>query len=554
MQYHRLKLIVSLFLILAAVGPYWELQNHDFVNYDDNLYVTENYHVQAGLTWKGIIWAFTTTHASNWHPVTWLSHMLDCEIWGLYPGGHHLSSLLFHIVNTLLLFVVLERMTGALWRSACVAAFFALHPLHVESVAWVAERKNVLSTFFWMITMWAYIRYIERPGFSRYLSVLLFFALGLMSKPMLVTLPFVLLLMDYWPLARLQIEQSRGAHIPQSRKFKPTGYQRAVVLRLIREKTPFFTLAAVSGVVTFLVQQRGGSVASLANLPIDVRIANAMVSYVSYIGKMIWPRRLAVFYSHEGILPMWQVAGAILFLVCVSVLVIRAARRCPYLTGGWLWYLGTLVPVIGLVQVGAQSMADRYTYVPLIGLFIIIVWSVAELAARWSYRRLVLATSTGIVLLTLMVCTLMQVSHWRNCISLFKHTLDVTGDNYVAHTSVGVALAGQGRLKKAVAHYSEALKIAPDLAITHNNLALALAELGRLEEAVTHFCQAVRIKPDYAEAHNNLGTVLHRLGRLEDAVAHYSEALRIEPDHTNARRNLSLAMGYGVNRQPRRGA
>lgn len=546
--------MVSLLLIVAAVGAYWAVQNHDFVNYDDNLYVTENHHVQAGLTWEGIIWAFTTTHASNWHPLTWVSHMLDCEIWGLYAGGHHLSNLLFHILNTLLLFVVLERMTGALWRSACVAALFALHPLNVESVAWVAERKNVLSTFFWMITMWAYVRYIERPGFSRYLSVLLLFALGLMSKPMLVTLPFILLLMDYWPLGRFQMEQSGDADIPQSNKFKSTGYQRALVLRLIREKTPLFVLAAVSGVVTFLAQQRGGAMASLDSLPIDVRIANALVSYVSYMGKMIWPQRLAVFYSHDGMLPMWQIAGAVLFLVCVSVLVIRAALRCPYLTGGWLWYVGTLVPVIGLVQVGAQSMADRYAYVPLIGLFIMIVWGVAELTARWSYRRLVLATFTGVVLSTLVVCTLMQVSHWRNCIELFKHTLDVTGDNYVAHTCVGVALAEQGRLKKAVAHYYEALKIAPDLAITHNDLALALAEQGRLEEAVTHFCQAVRIKPDYAEAHNNLGTVLHRLGRLEDAIAHYSEALRIEPDHTNARRNLSLAMGHGANRQPRRGA
>ena len=554
MQCHRLKLMVSLFLIVAAVGAYWEVQNHDFVNYDDNLYVTENHHVQAGLTWEGIIWAFTTTHASNWHPLTWLSHMLDCEIWGLYAGGHHLSNLLFHILNTLLLFVVLERMTGALWRSACVAALLALHPLNVESVAWVAERKNVLSTFFWIITMWAYVRYIERPGFSRYLSVLLFFALGLMSKPMLVTLPFVLLLIDYWPLGRFQMEQSSNTDIPQSHKFKPAGYQRALVLRLIREKTPFFALAAVSSVVTFLAQQRGGSMASLDSLPIDIRIANALISYVNYIGKMIWPQRLAVFYSHQGMLPMWQAAGAGLLLVCVSVLVIRAARRCPYLTGGWLWYVGTLVPVIGLVQVGAQSMADRYAYVPLIGLFIIVVWGVAELAARWSCRRLVLATFTGVVLSTLVVCTLMQVSHWRNCITLFKHTLDVTGDNYVAHTSMGIALAERGRLKKAIVHYSEALKLAPDLALSHYNLALALAELGRLEEAVTYFCHAVRIEPEYAEAHNNLGTVLHRLGRLEEAIAHYSEALRIEPDHINARRNLSLAMGYIANRQPRRGA
>ena len=305
--------MVCLFLVVVTLAVYWQVRSHSFVYYDDNLYVIENYHVQGGLTWEGIIWAFTTTHASNWHPLTWLSHMLDCQISGLSAGRHHLTNLLFLIVNTLLIFAVFNRMTRALWPSALVAALFALHPLHVESVAWVAERKDVLSTFLWMTTLWAYVRYVRRPGFNRYLLVLVSFSLGLMAKPMLVTLPFVLLLLDYWPLRRFQFDS--GQLQPKSHKSRNPRYQTSLPFHLVSEKAPFFALTAVSSVVTFLAQQSGGALTSLDKLPLTLRIANALVSYVTYMGKMMWPQSLAVIYSHPGTLPVWQAVAAGLLLV-----------------------------------------------------------------------------------------------------------------------------------------------------------------------------------------------------------------------------------------------
>jgi Flp pilus assembly protein TadD len=530
--------MICLFLIVATIAVYWQVANHDFLNYDDREYVTGNYHVQAGLTWEGIIWAFTTFHATNWHPLAWLSHMLDCQIYGLNAGGHHLTNLLIHVVNALLLFVLLKRMTGALWRSAFVAALFALHPLHVESVAWVAERKDVLSTFFWITTTWAYVHYVEHPRFGTYLLVLVSFALGLMAKPMLVTLPFVLLLLDYWPLQRYQFGHSEA----NPRKSINNSHQRLIPLHLIREKVPFFVLAAASSVVTFLAQQSGGAVTPLDKLALSVRMANALVSYVSYMGKMIWPIRLAVIYPHPGTLPIWQAAAAGLLLVCISVFVIRTARRSPYLAVGWLWYLGTLVPVIGVVQVGKQCMADRYTYVPLIGLFVIIAWGIADVAKRWSYQRLVLAISTGVVLLALMVCTWFQVTHWRDSISLFTHTLDVTGENYEAHNNLGVARGEQGRFKEAVGHFSKALQIMPNYAVTHNNIGSVLARRGNLEEAIGHFSKALQLDPRLAEAHICMGVALSRQGSVNGAIDHFSRALEIRPDNVELRNNLGVAL------------
>jgi len=538
MSRRRLQLLVCLSLIVATVGAYWQVRNHDFVNYDDDIYITENRYVQADLTWEGIIWAFTTTHASNWHPLTWLSHVLDCQIYGLNSGRHHVTSLLFHVVNTLLLFVVLKRTTGALWRSALVAALFALHPLHVESVAWVAERKDVLSTFFWMITIWGYIVYVERPGFGRYLLVLVLLALGLMAKPMLVTLPFVLLLLDYWPLGRFQF--GSGERQAKSQKSMNLSYQMLLLLHLVREKIPFFAVAAVSCVVTFLAQQSGGALTSLDQLPLNLRVANAVVSYVSYMGKIIWPHHLAVIYPHPGTLPIWQAAAAGLLLVCISVFVIRAAQRSPYLLVGWLWYIGTLVPVIGLVQVGSQAMADRYTYVPLIGLFIVVAWGVADLVARWPYRRLVLATSAGLVLSVFTVCTWLQVSHWRHSIALFKHTLDVTANNHFAHNNLANALAEQGKLEEAVSHCRKALQIKPKMATVHNNMGMILYRQGKFDEAIAHYSEALQIKPDYADAHNNLGAALHRQGKFDEAIAHFSEALWIMPDYADAHNNVAV--------------
>jgi Flp pilus assembly protein TadD len=573
---YLLKIFICLFLIGATLAVFWPLKNNEFVNLDDGMYVTENLHVQAGLTLKGLSWAFTTTRAGNWHPLTWLSHMLDCQLYGLKPAGHHLTSLLLHIVNTLLLFLVLKRMTGALWGSSFVAALFALHPLHVESVAWVAERKDVLSTFFWMLTMWTYVRYAERPRLNRYLLVLLSFALGLMSKPMLVTLPFVLLLLDYWPLGRFQFGKSSdppnspthkwsptgkpvvpssrlvGANIPYQKTNSSTGKplvflvpgskkpqdQRSFALRLVLGKVPFFALAGVSSFLTFFAQQRGGAVGSLEAFPLESRMANALVSYVSYIGKMIWPHHLAVLYPYQDILPMWQVTGAGLLLVGLSALVILAARRRPYLVVGWLWYLGTLVPVIGLVQVGIQAMADRYTYVPLISLFIMMAMGVPDILAGWRHRRIVMAISAGLLLSIFMIVTWSQVRHWQNDFTLFGHTVEVTSNNSLIHNNLGVVLARQGKTQEAIGHYTEALRIDPHYVDAHYNLGLALVRKGKTQEAIAHYTEALRIKPDFAEAHNNLGAALAQQGRVQEAIAHFAEALRLRPDDAEVYSNL----------------
>ncbi|MGA2465783.1 MAG: tetratricopeptide repeat protein [Thermodesulfobacteriota bacterium] len=537
-QRHALKFLISLCLIVVILAVFWKVHDCEFVSFDDYPYVAENPYVKAGLTFKSVTWAFTAMHANNWHPLTWLSHMLDCELYGLNPAGHHLTNLLFHIGNTLLLFLVLKWMTGILWRSGFVAALFALHPLHVESVAWVAERKDVLSTFFWMLTMWAYVRYAKGPRIDRYLLVLLFFALGLLSKPMLVTLPFVLLLLDYWPLERFQFGQLSGNRNPYSSKSTSSSNQRALSFRLVLEKVPFLALSAVSSFLTFIAQQKGGTVKSFELFSLENRIANALVSYVNYIEKMIWPHPLAILYPHPGMLPIWQVIGAGLLLVCVSVLAIHSARRHPYLVMGWLWYLGTLVPVIGLVQVGMQAMADRYTYVPLIGLFVIIAWAVPDILKEWRYRKIVFNILASLVLSIFMILTRMQIQYWKNSIALFGHTVKVTVNNHIAEDGLGLALAHQGRLDEAIAHFAESLRIYPNYYATHYNLGLALALQGNIEKAMIHYAEALRLKPNYAEAHNKLGIALIHEGRKKEAIAHFTEAVQIKPDYVEAYSNL----------------
>jgi tetratricopeptide (TPR) repeat protein len=537
-----LILLISLSLIVVTITAFGQLRNHTFLNYDDDFYITKNRHIQSGLTLEGVIWAFTTMYAANWHPLTWLSHMLDCQLYGLSPSGHHLTNLVFHIASSLLLFFVLEQMTGALWRSGFVAALFALHPLHVESVAWVAERKDVLSTFFWMLTMWAYVRYSERQGFSRYLLVLLFFTLGLLSKPMLVTLPFVLLLLDYWPLGRFQFGQlsdDRKSHTSESMS---SDSQKPIALHLVREKAPLFVLCAVSSVLTIFAQQKGEAVISLVHYPLESRIANALVSYVSYIGKMIWPWHLAVFYPYQEMLPIWKVVGSGLLLVCVSLLVIRTARKLPYLVVGWFWYIGTLIPVIGLVKVGLQAMADRYTYVPLIGLFIMIVWGVPGVLVKWRHRILVLSISAALLLSFLVIVTKLQVKHWQNGIALFEHSLEMTPNNFLMHNNLGVALANLGRNEEAIAHYVEAVRIKPDFAEAYNNLGQVLTRQGRIQEAIAHYTKALQINPNYTQVHKNLGRILAHQGKNQEAIVHYTEALRIDPSDAEAHNNLGLVL------------
>jgi tetratricopeptide (TPR) repeat protein len=535
----RHDIIVYLFLVGATLVVFWQVANHEFVNFDDDRYVTENPHVQAGVTRQSIIWAFTTDDVANWHPLTWLSHMLDCQLYGVSPKGHHLTNLLFHLANTLLLFFVFKRMTGALWRSGFVAALFAVHPLHVESVAWVAERKDVLSTFFWMLTIWAYLRYIERPAVRRYVLTLFSLTLGLMAKPMLVTLPLVLLLLDYWPLDRLELNQSGSASPSKRQGSLIVAKLKAQNFRLLWEKVPLFALAAISSIVTFVVQRSGGSLGGWNLYPLKIRIANALVSYVSYIGKMIWPQNLAVYYPYPGTIPIWQAAGAGLLLGLISMAVLRVARRHPYLAVGWLWYLGTLVPVIGLVQMGAQAMADRYTYVPLIGLFIMLAWGIPHLVMSFRYRRIFLASAAGTVLAASLILTWTQLYHWKNSATLFQQALKVTANNYLAYNNLGNVLDRERKVKQAIAHYVKALQINPNFPSAHNNLGNALAGQGKMDEATAHYVKALQINPNFPKAHYNLGNVLAGQGKMDEAVAHYSKALQLNPDFAGAHNNLA---------------
>ena len=562
-----LVLIICIALAITTLAVYWQVGNHEFISFDDNDYVTENRHVQTGLTSGNITWAFTTFHAGNWHPLTWISHMLDCQLFGLKPGLHHLVNLFFHMANTLLLFLILRRMTNALWQSAFVAALFALHPLHVESVAWVAERKDVLSTFFWMLTMGAYVFYVERRELKRYLLALFFFGLGLMAKPMLVTLPFVLLLLDYWPLRRLQMEKPLADDSVNSEKFvKPhrkkkerrrsairAGHvskpekqirQQPAIGHIILEKVPFFVLSLVSSIVTYMAQQKGGAVRSLQSFPLTTRIANALVSYCGYIGKILWPENLALLYPHSGMPPVWKVIGAVLFLGIITFLIIRTVKRFPWLTVGWLWYLGTLVPVIGLVQVGMQAMADRYTYVPIIGVLIMVAWGVPELLEKWRHRNTALATVTVVMLCIFSFVTWKQVGYWQNNTTLFKHTLEKTTNNPIMLNNMGNVLEEQGGIDQAIAHYTEAVRIDPNLAESYNNIGLALTKQGRPDEAISNFLKAIRINPNHAAAHYNLGTLLASRGEIGEAIYQFRESIRISPDYAKAYNNLGNALLY----------
>jgi protein O-mannosyl-transferase len=505
---------VSLALIAVIVAIYAPVRHFEFINYDDFDYVAENPHVIGGLSWEGIKWAFTAEVSSNWHPVTLLSLMFDAQVYGDHAGGFHITNVLLHIVNTLLLFGVLHAMTGALGRSAVVAALFAVHPLHVESVAWVAERKDVLSGLFWMLTLWAYVWYVRRPRLSRYLVVMLLLALGLMAKPMLVTLPCVLALLDFWPLRRVSLG---SADMPR------------MVKKLLCEKVPLLALTLLSSIVTFVVQQRGRAVIQLSALPVEPRVANALVSYAAYIGKMLWPGRLAAFYPYPP-LSEAAVAGAVFILIAVSILALRAGRKHPCVAVGWLWYLGTLVPVIGFVQVGQQAMADRYTYIPLIGLFLIMAYGIPEFVAHRRHARVALVIGAGMVLLASTVVSTRQIAVWRDSITLWQHALAVTSENYIAHNELGIALAAKGRLDEAAAQYSAALRIKPDYAEAHNSLGAVLAREGRVQDAIPHYEEALRFRAGFANAHYNLGLALAGVGRFQEAIAHYSELLRLKPE------------------------
>jgi tetratricopeptide (TPR) repeat protein len=519
---------ICLGLVALTLIVYWQVRTYDFVNYDDDVYVTANRQVQAGMTLDGLQYAFTSTVMGYWQPLTLISHLLDCELFGMRAGWHHLINVFLHGANTVLLFILLARMSGYVWRSAFVAALFALHPLHVESVAWVAERKDVLSTLFWMLTIWGYMKYLERPVLGRYFLMMLFFVLGLMTKPMLVTLPFALLLLDYWPLRRIRFGTSEAG----------SSFKKEVLFGLIREKLPLFLIAIAAGIVTIILQGQAGNTSSLSLYPASWRAANALVAYIAYLGKTIWPSGLAVFYPLRVPVPWWQLAGACAVFACISALAVWGAKRHRYLTMGWLWYVGTLLPVIGLVQVGAQAIADHFTYIPLIGIFIMIAWGGSELASGL-FRSWIVAGAAAVTILCILIpAARLQVGHWANTVTLFEHALAVTEDNYVAHNNLGLALVGKGKFSQAMEHYQEALRIVPDYADAHNNMGNVLAEQELFDDAIRHYTRAVQIRPDYAEAHNNLGVALLKQGKLDDAISHFRQALQIQPDYAYAHQNL----------------
>jgi tetratricopeptide (TPR) repeat protein len=576
------KKIPIILLLLTAVTllAFWQVNHCEFIDYDDDVYITANSHVQNGITIEGIRWAFTTSHANFWHPLTWISHMLDVQLYGSSPRGHHLTSLLLHIANTLMLFLVFHRMTKTLWQSAFVAALFALHPLHVESVAWVADRKDVLSTAFWMLTMGAYLLYVERPGLLKYLAVVLFFALGLMAKPMLVTLPFVLLLLDFWPLHRFEqkkpapdirpeVKEPASEEKQKGKSKKKHAVKDTVktlqlatktaqtaevsfpwerIRPLLWEKIPLFALTVLASIAAFIAQQKGGAVGSIEAFPLSARVSNALVSYILYIAKMIWPGNLALVYPHPGVWPLWQVLGAVFIFITVTFLAIRWAKRFPFLPVGWLWYVGTLVPVIGLVQVGSHGRADRYTYVPLIGLFIIAAWGIPELLKRWRFRKKVLVALSASILAGLFMVTRTQVGYWQNSITLFDHTLNVTDHNGLIHNNRGAVYSGLGYPARAIEDFNRAIEIYPNDAAAYNNRGIAYGKLGNRSQAISDFNRAIEIDPNYAAAYNNRGNAYGNLGDHAEAISDFNRAIEIDPNDAVAHTNRGIAYGNLGNR------
>jgi Tfp pilus assembly protein PilF len=519
----RRTLLICVVLAVVTFAAFEGVRNNNFVNYDDNLYVTDNVHVQEGLYARSISWAFTSRDASNWHPLTWISHIIDCANFGPNPTGHHLVSVGFHIANVVLLFLILKSATGALWPSVFVAAVFGLHPLAVESVAWVAQRKSVLSTFFWFLTIAAYFRYSQKQGVLRYLIVVVLFAAGLLSKPTLVTLPFVMVLLDCWPLNRIRKPQFS-------------------ILHSLYEKLPLIGMSAASCVMTYMAQMKGGSVSNIVTVSLILRAENALASYIKYIGKIFCPTSLSVLYPFDlNRLPVWETGVCLLLLVLVSSLAIVLRRRFGWLFTGWFWYLGTLVPVIGLVQVGAQGMADRYMYLPGIGIYIIVAWLAGDFTVKLRLPKIVPAGAAAIVLVVLLLMTRAQIGYWKDSLSLCQHALAVTKNNYIMHYNCGMAFWTSGQVDEAIEQYRQALKINPVYAKAHNNLGCALRDKRQADEAAAEFKLAIKIAPDFADAQNNYGVILAERGLHEEAISHFGAALKANPYYRDAMDNMLKA-------------
>jgi tetratricopeptide (TPR) repeat protein len=513
---------IYLVLILSTLVVFLQARNFDFVNFDDNKYVYENPEVLNGLTIDGIIWAFTTNVMANWHPLTWLSLMLDCQMFGKNPGDMHIVNVLFHLANTLLLFAVLRKMTGTLWPSAFAAAAFAVHPMHVESVAWIAERKDVLSTFFLFLTMLSYAAYVRKKSIFRYLLTLFLFATGLLSKPMLVTLPFLLILLDYWPLERIRKGQF--------------SFYKSVI-----EKIPFIILTAVASVITFFVQLKEHGVIDLAVLSLKGRILNVFISYARYIYKLFWPQKLAVFYPLDyQKFALWQVAMCVLLLAAVTILVIYLRQKRKYLVTGWFWFAGTLIPVIGLVHIGLQAYADRYTYIPYTGLFIMIAWGLPDILSKWKFRKTALGLSMAAALSILGFYAHRQAGFWKDNMTLFSHANEVTQDNYLAHQNLGAAYSNAGSYRESIEEYRRAIQIKANDSRPYFGLGIVYGKLGRGQEEIESYKQALKLEPDNVEAMLNLGAAYEKQGLYQEAAESYRQAIKIKMDYADAYFNLGI--------------
>ncbi|UCD66733.1 MAG: tetratricopeptide repeat protein, partial [Deltaproteobacteria bacterium] len=517
--------LLCIFLTFFTSVLYWQVLSFDFIDYDDAKYVRDNFQIHSGITAESLSWAFTTFHAGFWQPLVWLSFMLDIEIFGLGPAGFHATNLIIHIINTLLLFLFLQNATRAIWKSWFVALFFALHPLHIESVAWIAERKDVLSTFFFMLILLSYKRYARMPSLKNYLPVMLFFILGLSTKAMLVSVPFLLLLMDYWPLNRF-----KGKPLWK----KDQAHKDFGIMSLLKEKVPLFLITVFFCGLTIYTQKVGGAVVSQEIHPINMRIANAFVAYISYIGKMFFPVNLAVLYPFPKSISFINVIISIILLLLITVAAIKSLSSKPYFIIGWFWFIISIFPVIGLVQVGPQAMADRFTYIPLIGLFIICVWGGAALGVNLKIKNTVLWTISLFIIFIYAYISWIQISLWQNTFTLFSHTLRVTKDNYVAHALIGMHFSKHGQFVKAIGHLQKALEIAPGYKTAHNGFGITLGKMQRYKEAGFHFREALSIDPNFIIAHYNLGLSLYKQKKIDESATHFRKVLDLQPDHPKA--------------------
>lgn len=529
-------------IVLIAL-VYWQLLSHEFINFDDNLYITENAVVKNGLTIEGISWAFTNINFLCWQPVTWLSHMLDSEIFSQYAGGHHLISMLIHILNCMILFMLLWEITFEFWKSLLVAAFLGLHPVSVESVAWAAERKNVLSTFFWLLTLYTYYLYVKKPAVIRYAASLFSLILALMTKPMAVTIPFTLLIFDFWPIQRINNKSSTINFTAKTKKRERRDVVKKTAWVLILEKLPFFIILVGYLLFFSVFIQKVGGVYGTDRIPIFLRIENSLVVYVKYLTHVFWPLNLSVYYPYPEFIPFWQVMGAGVIILGISIFFITKSKTFPYMISGWFWYLGTLFPVIGLIQSGLwPEMADRWAYVPLIGIYIILAWGIIDLANRFRMDKLYHFCITTGLMIILSIAAYQQTGYWKNSVTIFKRAVNVTDNNYIAHDNLGLGLVGQGKTDLAHYHFSEALRIRPDYPKGHQNVGVYYLLKGETDRAILHFKKSLKNNPTPERIFNNLGRAFLQKGNINQAIEQFNLALIVKPGYISAKNNLQKAM------------